>query len=303
MGNAFRWPSGEARHKITFQGTHCTFSNSLVKVKKGGTVSVLVYPESDYVLEQVVTSIPYEYAYDRVTKVLSISNVTDNLTVTVNYASFAQSFGYTGAMEQITLPYTGYYEVEVGGASGGRYGSSMQTAKGGLLRSVFRLTRGDILYIYCGQTGGDASRPGSGAGGYGHEAGFAGTRGTMGSDQGYGYGGGGGGGGGSTRVMLDNGAIYAEASGGGGSGGFKTGNTTGGSGGTGGKGGGIDGGAAKGPDNTAYNAGPVVGNPGGARAVGAEKTLTQTIGGNGTENQPYNGYAKITYLGIAFNAQ
>lgn len=295
MGEKIMVSQGGGGCKVAFQGMHCTFSNNLIKVKKGGTVSVRVYPESGYVLEQVVTSILYEYVYDRVTNVLTIANVTDNLTVTVNYAAFTQSYTYTGARETLTIPHTGYYEVETGGASGGVY-SGVNPAKGGLIRAILAFNRDDKLYIYCGNCGGNASRPGAGAGGYGHQNGTAGTAGTMGSDQGYGYGGGGGG---SSRVMLDNDSKYVSASGGGGSGGFGTGNTTGGSGGTSGKGGGPDGGAATGPDHTPYNAGPVVGKPGGARAVGATQIITQIVGGNGSENKAYTGYAKITYLGIS----
>lgn len=290
---------GVSRYKVTFQGSHCTFSNSLVKVKKGGTVSVQIYPETGYVLEQVTISSGQNYAYDRVANTITITDVTDDLAVTMNFAAFAQSYAYKGTRETVTVPYTGYYEVEVGGATGGRHGPTvMEVAKGGLLRSVFQFTRDEILYIYCAAAGGNAGTPAGGAGGYGHQAGAAGTDGTMGSDHGYGYGGGGGGGGGSTRVMLDNGSKYAEASGGGGSSGYNTGNTTGGGGGTGGKGGGADGGAARYPVFVPYNADPQPGNPGGARAVGAVKTITQTVGGAGAQNQSYNGYAKITYLGI-----
>lgn len=99
-----------------------------------------------------------------------------------------QTFDYIpeGQEQTLTIPVTGYYQLEAWGAEGGR--STNAGGKGGYSTVIYKLNANTTLYVYCGQRGfdhGSNNDPGNGGWNGG------GTGGIGKSDY---YGGGGGGG-------------------------------------------------------------------------------------------------------------
>ena len=72
--------------------------------------------------------------------------------------SYTKSYSYTGAAQKFTAPYTGYYKVELWGASGGTgWFSSQDTlintvvGRGAYVSGSTLISKNAILYIYVGQ--------------------------------------------------------------------------------------------------------------------------------------------------------
>jgi hypothetical protein len=66
--------------------------------------------------------------------------------------SATQDFNYTGNVQSYTVPFTGTYEIECWGASGGDVNSSL-AGRGGFTAGKVKLEKNKILYIYIGGSG------------------------------------------------------------------------------------------------------------------------------------------------------
>jgi hypothetical protein len=72
----------------------------------------------------------------------------------------------TGGIQFWTVPVTGTYEIEVGGADGSHNGSGWGGGgRGAVMRARFSLTQGDVLKILVGQQGKHGVEAGAGGGG------------------------------------------------------------------------------------------------------------------------------------------
>ena len=120
-------------------------------------------------------------------------NVPMILNQTFNYISEEQA-------QTLTIPATGYYQLEAWGAQGGK--STNSGGKGGYSTVVYQLTQGTTLYIYCGGAGSAHSGITGGAGGW--------NGGGKGGNAYTGYNGGGGGGGATHIATSQIGAITAN---------------------------------------------------------------------------------------------
>jgi len=103
----------------------------------------------------------------------------------------ADTLSYTGEVQTFRVPRTGTYRLRAWGAQGGAGSSNAADvgAKGGYAEAKFDLSIGDVLYIYVGGKGGDATIAGITGGSGGWNGGGQG-----GAPNGNYYGGGGGGG-------------------------------------------------------------------------------------------------------------
>ncbi|MDD3187184.1 MAG: InlB B-repeat-containing protein [Bacilli bacterium] len=231
---------------------------------------------------------------------------TEDATMTANWSQMKTNFVYTGAYENFTPPVSGYYQIELWGASGGAGSIGLCTGGyggaggfGGYLEFQIYLTPGQTLIFYVGQKGTEGS--------YGATYGVGGfSDGHNGLPVAY-VSGAGGGGGGSTFLVIG-GDVYAKANGGGGGGGgadggywkypdgsvacggcdYRNAGTGGGAGGTGG--GGTAGGAG------ALNVCKANGYAGGAGSYSYDSSkVTFIIGSTGINYG--NGKAIINYIG------
>jgi len=118
--------------------------------------------------------------------------------VEIDYA-LTQTFTYNGAdpgpatVQEYVVPRTGVYTLEAWGAQGGSGANA--GANGGYAKAEFKLSIGDVLYIYVGGQGGNATKgaPTGGAGGWN-------GGGSGGAPSGNYFGGGGGGG--ATHIAM-----------------------------------------------------------------------------------------------------
>lgn len=229
-----------------------------------------------------------------------------NKTYTANFAEGTYTFSYTKSAQTFVAPITGYYNIELYGASGGNGGlggcsggSGGTGGKGGYVKAKVKLTGGTTYTVYVGGAGSNGQYDVyTGAGGYSDGA-------TSSPLSGY-VSGTGGGGGGSTRIELG-GTVYLRANGGGGGGGGadggfyekSNGDTTcggcgsrnkgigGGTGGTGG--GGTSGGGGAANDCGAY------GSNGSGGSYYVNSTYSTLISGS-TGTRSGNGSATITFV-------
>ncbi|MBI4178049.1 hypothetical protein HY522_01330 [bacterium] len=151
----------------------------------------------------------------------------------------SQTFTFTGAVQNFTVPVSSALTIKAWGAGGG--GGGFADANGGdggggaYATTTVLLTKGDVIQIYVGG-GGDSgassvANSDAGAGGFGY-----GSGGRGGKAGGFGNSGSGGGGGGSSAVTNQSGTtFYLVAAGGGGGGGAATTNRVGAAGGAGGQ--------------------------------------------------------------------
>lgn len=70
----------------------------------------------------------------------------------VNHVTVDKTFGFTGKVQKFTAPGDGDYLLEVWGAAGGD-GRSSVGGQGGYAKGYVHLTRGDVIYIFCGEAG------------------------------------------------------------------------------------------------------------------------------------------------------
>mgnify|MGYP003299366201 CR=1 FL=1 len=76
----------------------------------------------------------------------------NNLTVYAKYRVNSVNFGYTGAVQNWTVPESGYYKIEAWGAQGVSYGG-YAGGKGGYIHGVKYLTAGQVVQVYVGGQG------------------------------------------------------------------------------------------------------------------------------------------------------
>ena len=97
------------------------------------------------------------------------SNLTIGSEQSVIKAIWVQEtyiYAYTGDVQTFTAPETGYYQLELWGAQGGN--SILNSGGlGGYATGYIRLSEGDVLHVYVGQSGGNSSNYNiAGSGGY-----------------------------------------------------------------------------------------------------------------------------------------
>lgn len=222
----------------------------------------------------------------------------------------SKTFNYTGSEQTFEVPADGWYTIQAYGAEGGESLSDMTSGttpkyggKGGYSSISYYLTKGETLYIYCGEKGGNGTRNTGGAGGW--NGGGAGGNGYTASVTP-----GGGGGGGATHVSKEqigaitnsnslfsgtaanpaakNGLILVAAGGGGGSVRYCSA----------GAGGGTSGGRGTNTSNADnYSSGedivPSTGSHGGAGRDGTSSHTNQTYGGSGGHGGGFTAVASL----------
>lgn len=94
--------------------------------------------------------ITYTYTYNSIEYKL-----LRRVYVKAQLASYIKNFSYTGSQQSDSVPYTGWYKVEVWGAEGGngQDSGSGVGGKGGYTTGIVWLTSGTTLYAYIGQQG------------------------------------------------------------------------------------------------------------------------------------------------------
>ena len=105
--------------------------------------------------------------------------------VKIDYEIKPDTLTFTGAVQTYTIPRTGTYLLKAWGAQGGK--GTYDGAKGGDISAKFNFSMGDVLYVYVGGKGEDATTSSGGNGGW--------NGGGRGGNPDGGYPGGGGGGG------------------------------------------------------------------------------------------------------------
>ena len=163
-----------------------------------GPIYVAMQPVTTGDITLTATAGTYHYEKTIVGETLSADylytvNVPMILNQTFNYISEEQA-------QTLTIPATGYYQLEAWGAQGGK--STNSGGKGGYSTVVYQLTQGTTLYIYCGGAGSAHSGITGGAGGW--------NGGGKGGNAYTGYNGGGGGGGATHIATSQIGAITAN---------------------------------------------------------------------------------------------
>lgn len=207
----------------------------------------------------------------------------------------SQSFGYTGNIQSITIPYDGIYKLEVYGASGGAGGDwhDISGGKGGYSVGYKQLTVGQVLYVCCGGAGDTSSS-------YATDTSYnGGGKGQRAEPRESSYVGGGGG---ATHIATvsgvlssladykDSGEIFIVAGGGGGAGGSY---------GSGGAGGGADGGGSSfGKGATGIQAADGGGGGGGGWAGGSTSS-GKAYGGTGY----IGGVPEFTYESTTYSPE
>lgn len=124
-----------------------------------------------------------------------------------------QTFDYTGAEQTLTIPATGYYQLEAWGAEGGsstydgNVSNTKAGGKGGYSTVIYKLDANTTLYVYCGGRGANCNSDNTGGKGGWNGGGDGGT--ALPNYNGMG----GGGGGGATHIATSQiGAITSDNS-------------------------------------------------------------------------------------------
>ena len=124
-----------------------------------------------------------------------------------------QTFDYTGAEQTLTIPATGYYQLEAWGAEGGsstydgNVSNTKAGGKGGYSTVIYKLDANTTLYVYCGGRGANCNSDNTGGVGGWNGGGDGGTAKSTYDRMG------GGGGGGATHIATSQiGAITSDNS-------------------------------------------------------------------------------------------
>ena len=78
------------------------------------------------------------------------------------FIGYSFDYDYTGKYQTFTVPVTGEYKVELWGAQGGDYDTSLFGGLGGYTSGVLSLDKGDLLYLYIGEQASSSSSNTSG---------------------------------------------------------------------------------------------------------------------------------------------
>lgn len=92
------------------------------------------------------------------------NNVMDQKIRTINVIDSEYVYSYPNKISEFEVPVTGKYELEVWGASGG--GSSLMRGNAGYSYGIFKLNKGEKLYIYLGDEGSLSTGSSAALGGY-----------------------------------------------------------------------------------------------------------------------------------------
>lgn len=101
--------------------------------------------------------------------IVSGNNITfglEDASVKALWVKETYEFAYTGSEQTFTAPVTGYYKLEVWGASGGDYSTTYTGGYGGYTTGIVKLDEGETIYINVGGRGKDKSDASITTGGY-----------------------------------------------------------------------------------------------------------------------------------------
>ena len=76
-----------------------------------------------------------------------------NYTGTINFEGISFDYDYTGSVQQLRVPASGEYKIELWGAQGGT--NITEGGKGAYTKGVINLEKGKTIYIYVGGNGTD----------------------------------------------------------------------------------------------------------------------------------------------------
>jgi len=125
---------------VSFLGEQYTDEGYIAKTAEGADITANVVTDINTNVAGVYT---YEYT-------VGYEGITKTVTRTVYIISEEYNYSYNGSYSTFIAPVTGYYEVELWGAQGGNYSTSLQGGKGGYTSGFIKLNEGDTLYVYVG---------------------------------------------------------------------------------------------------------------------------------------------------------
>ena len=194
-------------YKVDGLEDHGSFTDSVVTVKQF-TIGDIGAAGKKQRLALKLTE-DFNLDADIITEAEGISMADDLLAdyedVKIDYEVDTVRRSYSGEVQTYTIPRTGTYKLEAWGAKGGDgKGGGSEGALGGYITAQFKFSIGDVLYIYVGGKGGDASVGSAGTGGW-NGGGNGGAPYNVGN-----YGGAGGGG--ATHIAMSNIGPIGESS-------------------------------------------------------------------------------------------
>lgn len=157
-------------------GTEVDSTNNGVTTTQNGNIWVYYFKDLDATKSYTAyeENIPAGYSGTADGSDHAINIVSGRATIQ-NSFSYVKDFKYTGNEQTFKAPYTGYYKLEVWGAEGGN--DSRQGGKGGYSTGTVYLTADQLLYVYVGQRGKDATDNRGGGWNGGGDAGSSGSSG------------------------------------------------------------------------------------------------------------------------------
>ena len=174
-----------------------------------GPIYVAMQPVTTGDITLTATAGTYHYEKTIVGETLSADYLyTVNVPMILN-----QTFNYTGAEQTLTIPATGYYQLEAWGAEGGsstydgNVSNTKAGGKGGYSTVIYKLDANTTLYVYCGGRGANCNSDITGGKGGWNGGGNGGNAIST-----YNYQGGGGGGGATHIATSQIGAITSDNS-------------------------------------------------------------------------------------------
>lgn len=124
-----------------------------------GPIYVAMQPVTTGDITLTATAATYHYEKTIVGETLSADYLyTVNVPMILH-----QTFDYTGAEQTLTIPVTGYYQLEAWGAEGGSSTSDGNVSntkaggKGGYSTVIYKLNANTTLYVYCGGKGANSN--------------------------------------------------------------------------------------------------------------------------------------------------
>ncbi len=181
----------EESANITVQIANTAIANATAKDNKviitgikNGTTEVTITASETAGYKTTTTTLPVVVSATKVTidpngGIFNGSNKPCTFGVDEG-TSFVKSYTYSGKVEELTIPYTGFYFIEAWGGKGGN--DTKAGGKGGYLKGYAYFTKDQKIYINCGGKGGDkvtakggAYNGGGDAGGHGYSGGGGGA--------------------------------------------------------------------------------------------------------------------------------
>nr|MBP3258918.1 prepilin-type N-terminal cleavage/methylation domain-containing protein [Bacilli bacterium] len=125
---------------------------------KEGTVWIILNNDSNFYIKTKTSEIGVAYVTQYVDgnwslkEAYSYNDGWDQLTDFDNQI-YEWDYSYSGEYETFTAPYSGYYTVELWGASGGDYSTTYMGGNGAYTKGDIYLSAGETIYVYVGQEG------------------------------------------------------------------------------------------------------------------------------------------------------